>query len=86
MNDAAGQLPPGMATALDVVEASLAAAELALGAGAEVDLVPLEDQIRALCVEAAQSDANGRQLASETLSGLLARLSRLEAAVTAFPR
>lgn len=86
MNEAAPQFRPGIASALEVVQTSLCAAERALSAGAEIDLAPLEDQIRTLCLETTKVDESARRTASETLSQVLERLSLLEAAVAASAR
>lgn len=86
MSSTAEQSSPGVAEALEIVQTSLAAAERGLIAGAEIDLAPLEDQIRVLCLEATKVEASVRGTASETLAQVLERLSRLEAAVAASGR
>lgn len=82
----ANRIRPGIAAALDVVQTSLASAEHALLAGRDVDLEPLEAQIRSLCEETTKVDASARVTASDTLAQVLERLSALEAAIAASAR
>lgn len=77
----APEMPTGIAAALELVEARLAAAESALAAEQEIPLDDLETCVDVLCRASAGVDDAARAAARATLESLLVRLDALEAAI-----
>jgi hypothetical protein len=82
---APGQDPaaPGLAASLATVRTGLDAAERAMRAGEELDLAPLEAQIRTLCERSTMLQGDARREAADELDRVLARLGELETALAA---
>lgn len=74
---------PGIAATLAMVRTGLDAAERAMRAGEELDLAPLEAQIRTLCERSTMLRADARRAAADELDRVLARLGELETALAA---
>lgn len=60
----------------------IAEAEAALAAGREVDLAPLEDEVRRLGDAARAAPAAEAAAVKDTLTGIIAALDRLESTLT----